>query len=75
MNGAPRWPHSQNERRRGTPCEIAQLPTAWVAEGLLMYIDPAAMAALLREAAEGSAPGSSFLAEVGTPLVFCTTCR
>ena len=41
-----------------------QLPTVWLAEGLLMYIDPPAVAALLQEAAEASAAGSSFLAQV-----------
>ena len=41
-----------------------QLPTVWLAEGLLMYIDPVAVAALLQEAAEVSAGGSSFLAQV-----------
>jgi O-methyltransferase involved in polyketide biosynthesis len=45
-------------------CRLVQLPTVWIAEGLLMYIDPPAVAALLQEAAEASAGGSSFLAQV-----------
>lgn len=43
---------------------MAQLPTVWLAEGLLMYIDPPAVDALLREAAAASVKGSSFLAQV-----------
>jgi O-methyltransferase involved in polyketide biosynthesis len=48
---------------------LGAAPTVWLAEGLLMYIDPRAVAALLQEAAGASAAGSSFLAQVGgTPL-------
>ena len=50
-----------------------RLPTQWVAEGLLFYLDGPAVGRMLRAAAGLSAPGSEFLADVfgsgllGTP--------
>lgn len=37
------------------------VPTVWLAEGLLMYLDPARVPALLRDMAAASAPGSCLL--------------
>ena len=42
------------------------VPTLWVAEGLLYYLDPPAVPAMLREAARASAPGSALVATVIT---------
>jgi methyltransferase (TIGR00027 family) len=39
------------------------LPTAWIAEGLLMYLPPDAQDRLLDQVADLSAPGSSFATE------------
>ena len=41
-------------------------PTVWIAEGLLMYLDPARVDALLKELAAVSAMGSSILTAVVT---------
>lgn len=41
----------------------AQVPTAWLAEGVLMYLTPEENAALVTAAARLSAPGSVLLAE------------
>lgn len=46
------------------------IPTLWVTEGLLFYLATSEVDALLREAAEFSAPGSFFVADVfGTGLL------
>lgn len=37
------------------------LPTVWVAEGLLMYLEPGRVACLLREMAAASSPGTCLL--------------
>ncbi len=47
----------------------AALPTAWLGEGLLFYLAPEAVDALLTSAAAESAPGSRFLADVMPPDV------
>ncbi|MGA1837647.1 SAM-dependent methyltransferase [Herbiconiux sp. 11R-BC] len=39
-------------------------PTLWIAEGLLFHLPTPAVRTLLRQAAEGSAPGSDFVADV-----------
>lgn len=44
----------------------ASKPTVWIAEGLLMYLEPARVDALLREIASMSAGGSCFLTGVVT---------
>jgi len=43
-----------------------RVPTLWVAEGLLYYLDPAAVPGMLAEAASVSAPGSALVATVIT---------
>jgi methyltransferase (TIGR00027 family) len=46
-----------------------QAPSAWLAEGLLMYLDAPAVAQLLRTAAELAAPGSWLGADVFNTVV------
>ncbi|KAI8473409.1 MAG: S-adenosyl-L-methionine-dependent methyltransferase [Monoraphidium minutum] len=41
-------------------------PTCWVAEGLLYYLNPAAVSPMLKEAAAASAPGSVLIANLLT---------
>jgi O-methyltransferase involved in polyketide biosynthesis len=55
--GAPGWQAAL--RAEG---HDARRPTLWVAEGLLMYLEPARATALLAELAALSAPGSALLA-------------
>ena len=43
-----------------------RIPTLWVAEGLLYYLDPATVPEMLSEAASVSAPGSALVATVIT---------
>jgi methyltransferase (TIGR00027 family) len=48
------------------------LPTAWIAEGLLMYLPPEAQDQLLNQVAELSAPGSSIATEQFTDMSMFT---
>jgi O-methyltransferase involved in polyketide biosynthesis len=43
-----------------------RVPTLWVAEGLLYYLDPATVPGMLSEAASVSAPGSALVATIIT---------
>lgn len=57
---APRW----IEALRRAPGYDASLPTCFVAEGLLYYLEPGDVAALVRAVAAEAAPGSRLLASL-----------
>jgi methyltransferase (TIGR00027 family) len=45
----------------------SEVPTAWLAEGLLPYLEPEAVEVLLRQVSALSAPGSHLAADLVSP--------